>query len=466
MPPVPAPVSRSIGVLSLVIGLLVLGRELHLWESAARLVVIPVILVVLVAIPYVSRSRRLFVTAAAALSAANLVWNQDWQATLTAGFVAASFIGAFFAALTTLKSAAETSPAIRRCGRFLAQQPPGTRYLALTLGGQLFGLLLNYGAISLLGSMSVSNAALEPNEEIRRHRIRRMLLAIQRGFISILPWSPLSFAIAISTTLIPGASWAQSALPGLVNGTLLAGVGWMLDTVFKPTLSSPLPPRQKPEGNWFAVMPLLLLLLLLVGLLAGTYLVTGIRVLALVMIVVPLLSMVWVFVQNFRQQPLRQLGRRVNGYLMVELPAFRGEMVLLMMAGFLGTVASPLLGSLMSALHIDLGVLPAWLILVVIVWFIPIVGQFGMNPILATSLIAPLLPGAAQLGISPTAIVTALTAGWILSGVSSPFTATTLLVGNFGGVSSTHVGQRWNGLYTILCATILSAWVVVYAIAF
>jgi hypothetical protein len=334
------------------------------------------------------------------------------------------------------------------------------------VGGQLFGLLLNYGAISLLGSMSVSNAALEPNEEIRRHRIRRMLLAIQRGFISILPWSPLSFAIAISTTLIPGASWAQSALPGLVNGMILAGLGWLLDTLFKPKLSTPLPPRKPPEGNWSAVLPLVALLLLLVTLLTGAYLLTGIRVLALVMIIVPLLSMAWIAVQNFRRQPFRQVCCRVNEYLIVELGNFRGEMVLLMMAGFLGTVASPLLGALMTVLHVDLNALPAWSILVSIVWFFPIVGQFAMNPILAASLIAPLLPEPAQMGVSPTAIVVALTAGWILSGVSSPFTATTLLVGKFAGISSVHVGQRWNGLFTVLSAIALSMWVVAYALAF
>jgi hypothetical protein len=89
-----------------------------------------------------------------------------------------------------------------------------------------------------------------------------------------------------------------------------------------------------------------------------------------------------------------------------------------------------------------------------------------MNPILAASLIAPLLPEPAQMGVSPSAIVAALTAGWILSGVSSPFTATTLLVGKFAGISSVHVGQRWNGLFTVLCATVLSTWVVVYALAF
>ena len=108
-----------------------------------------------------------------------------------------------------------------------------------------------------------------------------------------------------------------------------------------------------------------------------------------------------------------------------QLSGFRSEMVLLMMAGYIGTIASPLLSVLMIFLGIDLGSLPSWSVLVMLVWFIPLVGQIGMNPILAVALITPVLPEAATLGVSPTSLVVALTAGWILSGVSSPFTATT-----------------------------------------
>jgi len=100
---------------------------------------------------------------------------------------------------------------------------------------------------------------------------------------------------------------------------------------------------------------------------------------------------------------------------------------------------------------------------VAFVWLIPLAGQVGMNPILAVTLIAPLIPGAASLGVTPTAIVVALTAGWALSGASSPFTATTLLIGSFAGISALRVGWVWNGVYTLLCGIILSIWVVLYA---
>lgn len=84
-----------------------------------------------------------------------------------------------------------------------------------------------------------------------------------------------------------------------------------------------------------------------------------------------------------------------------------------------------------------------------------------MNPILAVSLMAPLLPSAAALGVPPSALIVAITAGWALSGITSPYTATTLLVGSFGHVSARRVGLIWNGIYVAVTVAALSAWVVV-----
>ncbi|MCB1761990.1 MAG: hypothetical protein KDI27_02470 [Gammaproteobacteria bacterium] len=463
MSPIPVRTRKAIGLLTLCVSLLVLVRELGLSDSLSPLMYALLLLLVLLLSFHVAVSRRVFVLVALLLSLMNIVWNEHWQATLESALFNACFITAFFSALTTLKFVAASSPAIRRCGQFLSQQPPGRRYLALSIGGQLFGLLLNYGAIQLLGAMSLANVSREPNDEIRRHRTRRILLAIQRGFISILPWSPFSFAILISTTLVPGASWTQAALPGLVNGTILVSLGWLLDQLFKPKLSIPVPTRPTDQGSWWSLLPLLFLLLLLALILGVSHLLTGVRVLVLVMLVTPLLSIAWIAVQTAKHNPLRQVRRRVNNYLMVQLAGIRSEMVLLMMAGYLGTVASPLLGAGMQQMGFDLSDMPAWAILVLIVWLLPIAGQVGMNPILVAGVVAPLLPEATTLGITPSAIVTALTAGWILSGISSPFTATTLLVGNFAGVSSAYVGQRWNGIFTLLCGCILSLWVILYS---
>lgn len=94
---------------------------------------------------------------------------------------------------------------------------------------------------------------------------------------------------------------------------------------------------------------------------------------------------------------------------------------------------------------------------------IAVAGQIGMNPILHATLVAPLVPAAADLGVQPTSIVVAFTSGWALSGASSPFTATTLLIGSYAGIRATRVGLVWNGAYTIICSVAFYLWVVAFA---
>lgn len=193
------------------------------------------------------------------------------------------------------------------------------------------------------------------------------------------------------------------------------------------------------------------------ALVGGLHWATGIRIVYVAMPVVPAVALAWVIAEERGGAP--PVLRRANIWAQSELPGYRGELVLLMMAGAIGTLGSALAAPAIAAGGLDLGALPAEALLIGMVWLVPLAGQLGMNPILTVSLSAPLLPAPEALGVTPAAMVTAITAGWALSGACSPFTATTLLVGRMGGVSAWTVGWRWNGVYTVTGGVLLSAWV-------
>ncbi len=412
--------------------------------------------------PRVPFSRQVFV--AFGLILAFVAWLSDplWLDRTVAALRSAAFIAAFLTALTALRNVAETSESIRQCGRFLARQRPGRRYLALTFGGHLFALLLSYGSMVLLGHIVKEHVRKDENPEIAFHRTKRMLLAIQRGFVSTLPWSPLALAVAISTTIVPGSSWSGAVPACLVSAVILFGTGWALDTIFKPRISGPLPPSDYPEGGWSAVLPLLVLLAVLGFLVVSISMATEIRAVAVVLVVVPAVSIGWAILQNAnRGVSTETLGGHVSRFLTADLPGFRAEFVLIMMAGFIGSLGSVLLRPLMSSLGLDLHAIPGQLILVAVLWLIPLAGQIGMNPIMSVSIMAPLIPPAAEIGVDPNAIIVAITSGWALAGASSPFTATTVFIGAMGGVSASRVGLDWNGPYTIICGILLSLWIVI-----
>ncbi|MEM9782312.1 MAG: hypothetical protein AAF899_07530 [Pseudomonadota bacterium] len=427
---------------------------------------IPAALAVLVAVvallPSLGWQRRIFVAIGAALAVIAAATRDDWWAMLADGLASSAFIAAFFTAQACLRSAAVRSPAIEACGRYIADQPPGRRYAALTIGAQGFGLVLAYGSLSLLGSLAETSARGEADPERRRHRRRRMLLAIQRGFVSTLPWSPLGFLVAITTAKVPGASWEAMVLPGIVSALILAGSGWALDTVFKPRLSSPAPPPPVHDEPWHeATRPLLILLAVMAVLVGGIALTLGVSAPIAVMIVVPPIALGWVGLQHSR--PLSPGGAGamlgwLRRYLGQELPGYGGEITLLAMAGLIGTLGGQLAQPWLAGSGIGLEGLPGALVLLGLMWMVPIAGQVGMNPILAVALAAPLLPDAASFGASATAVAVAIACGWSLSGITSPFTATTLIVGSLGKVSATHVGLRWNGPYTLVTGLLLSGW--------
>ncbi|MEM6971907.1 MAG: hypothetical protein AAF577_03800 [Pseudomonadota bacterium] len=428
----------------------------------ATIAAMAVLTAILAMLPGIRWQRRIFVIIGASLASIAFAMREDWAALLSAAAASAAFIAAFFTAQACLRSVAVRSPAIEECGRYIADQPPGRRYLALTLGGQGFGIVLGYGALSLLGSLAEASARGEQNAEVRLHRRRRMLLAIQRGFVSTLPWSPLAFLVAITTAKVPDVTWEAMVLPGLVSAVILAGVGWALDTLFKPRLKSPPPPRPHHPEPWYEAMrPLLILLTLMALGVGGVALSLGLTAPIAVMIVVPPLALGWVALQQGGGRPVAAMMGWAAGYLARELPRYDGEITLLVMAGFIGTLGGQLAAPLLSGAGLGLAALPGPMVLMVLMWMVPLAGQVGMNPILAVALAAPILPEAASFGASPTAVAVAIACGWALSGITSPFTATTLLIGAFGRVSAAHVGLVWNALYTLVTGSLLSGWVLV-----
>ncbi|MCL1484804.1 MAG: hypothetical protein MH208_11000 [Marinobacter sp.] len=370
-----------------------------------------------------------------------------------------AMVMALFTALTAIRNAAISAPAIVECGRFLARQRSGLRYTALTIGGHLFALVLLYGSISLLGTLATESAAREPDPEIRRQRTRRMMIAIQRGFASTLCWSPLGFSMIISVSVVPGASWSAAALPGLVSALMMLVIGWGLDALYKPQVKSNTRPLE--TERWVTQLsPLLVLLgLVLVGV-ALLHIVTGVEVIGAVMSLIPVIAILWIAMQ----QPPVGLTRSVNVwqrarlFVTRELPSYRGEIVLLFMAGFIGSLGAFLLVPLVQAQGLDLTTIPPWIIVAAMVWIIPVTGQLGMNPILAVSLLVPILPSPEIMGIPPTAMVVAITAGWALSGATSPFTASVMLAASLGGVSPLRAGLGWNGVYVLAAGAALTLW--------
>lgn len=409
--------------------------------------------------PFRARRRWPFLAVSVLLALWVTLTRDDPGAILNRALDSGAFVAAFFAALGTLRHAAELSPAITRAAQYLADRPPGRRYLALMAGGQAFSLLLGYGAISLLGALVMSSTADEPDAAIRGLRRKRMLLAVQHGFVSCIAWSPLSFGMILALSLVPGSDWVSTLPLVLVVTAVFCLLGWGLDQVMKPPRRGLPPPDH--GSRMLDLRPLVLLLALLGASLILFHSALGLPASVSVMILVPLLSLFWMILSPPPGAPrLPHALREARVYARDRLPTFGGEITLLGLASFLGTAGGLALAPLVARI-VDLDTWPATVLLVAMIWLLPLMGYLGAHPMLTVSLVYPLLPAPADMGVAPAVVVCAITAGWAISGATSPFTAATLLIGRFAGAPPLRVGAIWNGPFTLAALALSSLWIVI-----
>ena len=363
----------------------------------------------------------------------------DPVAALEAGWRRGAAYAAFFLALGCLRDAAERSGTVRRSGAHLVAQPAGRRYLAVTGGAHLFGMILSYGAIDLMGAM-VARAG------VGRDSVRRLLMGAYRGFATMNCWSPLNIMTVVVGAAVPAAD-LRPVLPvafGMAMLLLLAGA--LVDRL-EGGRSEDASPR---AGRWTVhlriagIVGLVMLLAEAVSVGFSVSLATGVTA------SVPVVGAGWTLVQLGRRRAVL-FGRRLRGFH-ARLPSFRGEAALLACSGFLGVT----LGMALPAGGLA-GLMPGGGVLVPLA--VPVVliatSLLGLNPIAVVAIIGAAVPDPAVLGVAPAVLAFACMLGWGVGVGMTPFSASALATARWTGVDPWVVTARWNVGVTVV-ALVLS----------
>lgn len=414
-----------------------------------------------------------YITIALALAAVALLLLPAPAETYATALRRAAFVTTLFTALGFLREAAETSGMVHRCGRFLSEQPPGRRYSALTSGSHLFGLILNFGVISLLGAMVLAACRGRPGDDPARAALReqRMLTAVLRGFAAILAWSPLTVSMAVILTSLPGTEWTAVGPWCLGTAILLLGWGWVQDRRIRPPRGmAPAPPAAPVEGGWGLTLPVIALVsgIFTLGWLVEEVL--DVQLVVGVMIATPVIGAVWIFVQQPGKRSVgsiaaasRTTGARLVAHARRVFPGYRMEVALLASAAFIGSVIAVLLPEDTIAAALAAAPVPPWVLLAVLAWVVVALGQVGFNPVMSVTIASGALPAPAVLGVPAEAVAVALAGAWALTANTSPFTAALLGIAQMTGNDPGRIGRRWNGGYALVGLLLLSAWIGIVA---
>src|SRR4051812_3890471 len=253
---------------------------------------------------------RLLLAVSAAL-ALLVIWRFDMTILLT-GARRMILLPAFLAVLSLLRAAASLSLAVAAAGRHLVHQPPSRRYIALVIGGNLFGVLLNIGGLVLLLDMIKQANTLEAaggDPAVVAWRERRMTVAALRGFSAIPLWSPLGIALNLILAIV-GVTWTDVAPAALLATAGFTVLGWGFDLLSAPKGLRVAPRPREPRGGRALAQVVGHVVALFLITLAGE-LTFDVVFQTVLMFAVPLYAIGWLLAQNIRSQrkrPLRSGG--------------------------------------------------------------------------------------------------------------------------------------------------------------
>lgn len=389
-------------------------------------------------------------------------------AVLMDGFGRMLFLAALVGLLVTLRSAATLAREVTQAGAYLTGQPASRRYLALTFGGHVFGVLINFGGLALLldmamRSMDTDDARRMP-PEIREVKLKRMTLAVLRGFSLISLWSPLGFATNAILIAIPGLTYVDFGPFGFAMSFLFVGIGWAVDRIEgRHVRRKALPRPAPPKGSGLGAV-LLVGHVVLVG--GSVFLLHGLSPLDFqqaLILVVPAYALLWSAVVGIGR-PGGSTGAvtaAVRG-AWVRLSDMTAEIGVFAAAGFASVVLPALIPvDALRGLIADVALGPATLAPGLSAAIIAL-AFVGVNPIVTSSVLGAIASQLDVPGLGAPLIALAITGGWAVVIGLSPCITTVIFCSAIIRRPAARIGPVWNGPYCL--AIFLAWWVVLWAL--
>jgi hypothetical protein len=411
-------------------------------------------------------TERAFLGAAAASAALLAATSPAWPTLLGTALDRTTTFVALLTSLGLLRDAARTSRAVRRCGNWLIRQSPTWRFAAIAAGGHGFGIALNMGAVTLLGTMirrSNTLAAAGGDAEIVRIREERMNVALLQGFFSMLAWSPMAISIAYTLSMIPQVRWFDIGPTAAALSLAFLATGWAVDRIKWPPSRRRSIPQPGPRPPARHALPMLGIIVGLVAVVLGAKAALGLGMVEAIAWFAGLFAALWLVAQNLRLGPAAAVAgaaRRLRRHAARHVTETRGEQIVMGAAAFLGVTLAALLTDMGASRWLDALSPPGAPLALAIVLFVIVGAQFGVVAFVTSAVAGGAVMGMATLPMTPFDLVIALQVGWALSSTLSAWSGGTMLLARILG-RDPSVFRAWNLPWAAACFALYA----VYAFA-
>jgi len=397
------------------------------------------------------------------LAVATWAWIADRAWEIYSGAASrTAYLPALIAMLSLLRAAASASQSIAIAGRHLVNQPPSRRYVALSFGGNAFGVLFNIGGLALLIDMTKRANTLEAaggDARIVHWRERRMTSAVLRGFAAVIFWSPLGISLNLLLTLLPDVRWADILPIGLACAVGFIALGWLFDQLQRPPAPRPTT-RPREPGGWRALAIVVGHVVLLAAITWAAELATGRPFQTVLLVIVPVYSVLWAIGSHLAQKhpaPVTASASVIRREGIARYPDYANELAVFAASGFLGVSMVALVPreatqAVLATLALPPGVFASLLSLIVVG-----LAFLGLNPLVTSAILAGAAANIHIPGLPSEAILFAIATGWACTVLTSPMNTSLVMTASMIGRSSFEVGVRWNGAFAATVMIIMTA---------
>lgn len=393
---------------------------------------------------------------------------EDAWRTLDEGAVRAQLFLSFIAAIMVLREPAFRSQLLQAAGKIIVQQRQGRRVFMLLLGSHLFGLMMNMGSVVLLGSIA-SSQRMEGTTGTSYSQ-QQSALAIIQGFVTTMLWSPLSLALVVVLSQVPGVTSSMITPFGLLGVLLLFALSFAVSQLeVWLRRNNPEAVSERAEGTdvrggrYFLkiLMRVILLVVAIFSVITALSLVASVPVPVAVTLAIPVITLVWLMIQSHGDIADCFRGP-VASAIFRTLPSQSSEVGILLVAGFMGPVLVALMptadiNAFLQSHHTPPGV-------IVLAAFFAIVagGLLAINPLISVTIALGVLADPLALGINPLLLALSILVAWAIASALSPYTGVTIVTASMFGVKSTTLALVWNRLFGVIALTVCAGLILIF----
>jgi hypothetical protein len=357
-----------------------------------------------------------------------------FQETLIDGIARSRIFLLLFFAVAWLQVPVGKSPSLESARDAIMNQPPGRRFLGLSIGVHILGALLNVAAVGLLSPL------LKDRSDEVLHR--RLSVAIMHGFSSASAWSPFYIGMIVVLVAIPTITWAEIMVQGMAMAVVMILGAWLFDRLRYPRQKTAEPEQLKAAGPPLNIAKIVLLLLSLIGSVTLTLEFMDVSIPVALGLACPPFGLIWYITQRERATGIGRPLASMTHHVISGLPGLRNEALMFVAANVFGIGIASIIPTDDLSAQLDM-VLP-WLdarILAIIVIFL-FCGFIGLHPVIVVLSLGVIL-SPEIIGLRDWVLGLVYLGCWGLTTMISPYSGTTLFMSRFTGVPPHVIGWKW-----------------------